>query len=151
MESCWRWIRRYVKKKKKRIQTLWYCRLRWSINFQWFSGKEGDLYLFLGLICFQKRSYKSQLLLWFHHNHLCLKNIYGKIFQSPLHQPCCSLDNPSPAGSCSCSVPDRTKAGCLADQTEMPAWTGCCMQPLACCLNATGSSSTPTESHSSLG
>lgn len=87
--------------------------------------------MFLGLICFQKRSYKSQLLLWFHHNHLRLKNIYGKIFQSSLHQPCCSLDNPSRAGSCTCTVPDSTKAGCLADQTEMPAWTGCSLLPAA--------------------
>lgn len=65
-------------------------------------------------------------------------------------------------GSCTCTLPDRTKAACLADQKEMPAWTGCCMQPLVCCLNATGSSPAPTpttwfchhiatERHSSLG
>lgn len=52
--------------------------------------------MFLGIICFQKRSYKSQLLLLFHHHHLCLRNIYGKIFQLSLHQPCSFLDNPAP-------------------------------------------------------
>lgn len=84
------------------------------------------------------------------------------------NHPCTSLavcqTTLPPTGSCTCTLPDRTKAACLADQTEMPASTGCFMQPLVCCLNATGSSPAPTptpttwfchhiatESHSSLG
>lgn len=52
--------------------------------------------MFLGIICFQKRSYRSQLLSWFHHHHLRLGNIYGKIFQPSLHQPCSFSDKPAP-------------------------------------------------------
>lgn len=96
--------------------------------------------MFLGLICFQKRSYNSQLLLLFHHNHLCLKKIYGKIFQSPLGQPCCFLDSPSPSRQLSmhCAWQDQCWLSCTPDRNASLNW----MQPLACCLNATGSSPT---------
>lgn len=96
--------------------------------------------MFLDLICFQKRGYKTQLLLWFHHHHLCLRNNCGKIFQSPLRYPCIFLDNDNPAhltASCTCITFGGIKAGYLADQTNMPAWIACFMHPLACCLNVT--------------
>lgn len=58
--------------------------------------KKWCLYMFLGIICFQKRSCRSQLLLWFHHHHLRLRNIYRKIFQPSLHQPRSFSGKPAP-------------------------------------------------------